>query len=457
MFEEVKTVSSDDFECEIGVTVSEMLGLNLQIPDYQRPYTWKEKNVSDLFYDIYDAMKNENIKAYRIGTVILHRENKNIYNIVDGQQRIVSLYLLLNIFGQSPGELEVVNDSAGITLNHVGRNNKKLSRLVKTELKDKEARNKYIGYLKNNCEFVKITTESEEQAFQFFDSQNNRGKELELYDILKAYHLREMFDDKKPDVVEDDDKKYEDMCEMVEKWEKSESALQRLFNNYLYQINQWAKSRNGNTSKWKIIDEDIFFELFKGFSNKSECRYAQYHLQTKREFRQIDMPVISGQWFFEDIFEYLDIQKKIDRMCFDKYREEALIELIKPRNSDKLKYLDFRNNGDKYIYDMMGCAILFIVTKFTRNKKQLEPVWDKIFVWAWSLRLYNSPISKSTINNYSLGKGPTDKTVKMFNIISNSTTLRQILEIELELPKENEKYANLSGFIKDYLSGDIDE
>ena len=50
----------------------------------------------------------------------------------------------------------------------------------------------FIEYIKMNCSFVRIVTYIEQEAFQFFDSQNTRGKSLEPHDLLKSYHLREL-------------------------------------------------------------------------------------------------------------------------------------------------------------------------------------------------------------------------------------------------------------------------
>ena len=49
-----------------------------------------------------------------------------------------------------------------------------------------------MTFLLNQCSLVKIVTDDQSEAFQFFDSQNSRGKELAPHDLLKAYHLREM-------------------------------------------------------------------------------------------------------------------------------------------------------------------------------------------------------------------------------------------------------------------------
>ncbi len=53
-----------------------------------------------------------------------------------------------------------------------------------------------ILFLKN-CSMVYVKLVSLEEAFQFFDSQNARGKPLAPYDLLKAYHLRSLSTEKK--------------------------------------------------------------------------------------------------------------------------------------------------------------------------------------------------------------------------------------------------------------------
>ena len=69
--------------------------VKLAIPPYQRPYKWTAKNAVQLFTDIVEA-KNQNKETYRVGTLILHYdEKKAIFNIVDGQQRTITFSLLL--------------------------------------------------------------------------------------------------------------------------------------------------------------------------------------------------------------------------------------------------------------------------------------------------------------------------------------------------------------------------
>ena len=80
-------------------SIDSLLKMNINIPDYQRPYKWSIQNIQELLLDISTAIeeadKNRTPFKYRIGTIILH-ERKNdslekdaVYDVVDGQKRII--------------------------------------------------------------------------------------------------------------------------------------------------------------------------------------------------------------------------------------------------------------------------------------------------------------------------------------------------------------------------------
>ena len=100
---------------------------SINIPYYQRPYIWSEKSVTILFNDIYNAYRN-NQEEYRLGTIILHSED-NILNIVDGQQRLITLGLLLYILDNNSNFMvsESVND---ISKKYIKNNYNKLKDIV---------------------------------------------------------------------------------------------------------------------------------------------------------------------------------------------------------------------------------------------------------------------------------------------------------------------------------------
>ena len=70
------------------MSVESLLSVNLSIPDYQRPYKWSIKNITDLLVDMENAI-NEGEKyssfRYRVGTIILHyNEKTSSFDIVEG-------------------------------------------------------------------------------------------------------------------------------------------------------------------------------------------------------------------------------------------------------------------------------------------------------------------------------------------------------------------------------------
>ena len=70
--------------------------LKVNIPYYQRPYRWDEKRIQNLIDDFYKN-KNENVNAeYFVGSVVLVEdpETANKYDIIDGQQRVTTVFLL---------------------------------------------------------------------------------------------------------------------------------------------------------------------------------------------------------------------------------------------------------------------------------------------------------------------------------------------------------------------------
>ena len=76
------------------VSVKKIMEMSLVIPDYQRPYKWQAEHVNQLFDDV---LHHRGLGVYRLGTVVLCREqSKDTLDIVDGQQRLLTLTLLID-------------------------------------------------------------------------------------------------------------------------------------------------------------------------------------------------------------------------------------------------------------------------------------------------------------------------------------------------------------------------
>lgn len=221
--------------------IHELLKMQLSIPEYQRPYKWTRRNMADLLEDMDEAIavgrefaKPDSSYAYRIGTIILHKKGKK-YDIVDGQQRIISLLLLSRFLHNNVDMpynfVEEVNLANKDTQEHLRDNYLFISDWFGTKSSKKDIRKEFIKSYVSIFEAVVITVENLREAFQLFDSQNSRGRSLNPSDLLKAYHLRVMRD--KLQIQRD-----------VEKWGKIDyKRINTLLSTYLYRIINWSDRR----------------------------------------------------------------------------------------------------------------------------------------------------------------------------------------------------------------------
>ena len=369
------------------VAVRELFELNLAIPEYQRPYSWNVASTNTLFMDTYEAYQ-QGISEYRLGSVILHKENE-YYHIVDGQQRITTLSILLYCLGDRDKGLlneQYSSLSAKAIINNFEILAKKVSELQETE------RLGYQSYLLENCTVVKIVTDEEQEAFQFFDSQNSRGKELAPHDLLKSYHLREMNN-------EEENIK----TRIINSWEnKNQRELEELFGNYLFPLTQWYKWKNGlGYSSEKIA-------TFKGIKIHNIYNYAIYQkasnlfveqmnnngsveilaTKTLNQF-QLTQPLIAGKRFFAYTLHYADLLEKIQKKINDFHKDKEEIPS--------------KRSGDIYIKQLYEGILLFFADRFGFDSIT-DSVMKQLYTWSYSLRLVMTAVYPETINKYASGK-----------------------------------------------------
>lgn len=81
--------------------VSALNGLEFFIPEYQRGYRWKTRQVLDLLEDLYEFMKSKSGGSYCLQPLVVINDinNKSRWNVVDGQQRLTTLFILMHVLG----------------------------------------------------------------------------------------------------------------------------------------------------------------------------------------------------------------------------------------------------------------------------------------------------------------------------------------------------------------------
>lgn len=82
------------------LTLAEIFKDFYNVPDFQREYVWEETNVEKLLQDIYDEFYDENNKLsqggeYFIGSIVTYKDGDGVFQLIDGQQRLTTGYLVL--------------------------------------------------------------------------------------------------------------------------------------------------------------------------------------------------------------------------------------------------------------------------------------------------------------------------------------------------------------------------
>lgn len=412
------------------LSVEELLKLDLVIPSYQRPYKWTEKNITELILDIQKSIEDKNRYSkfmYRVGTVILYRESKaKPYEVVDGQQRLLSFLLLKRCLDPNfTCKLLSTKFSDKVTKQNL-HDNAQYIREWFSSVDDatKEAFNSALG---NTLEVVVLTVNELSEAFQLFDSQNTRGRELDPHDLLKAYHLREIHDE-------------DDMKCAVLKWESKEpKAIHELFNNYLFPLWNWSKRRKSGSFTAAEID------LYKGIEESSDYTYAKRANKAKPYF-QIVEPIISGRDFFEMVDHYMQMlhdikQELIENPDFADIKALLIKWGPKVEQVNTPAELDVAcrswSPGMNYARNLFFCALLCYYDRF--HNFDLMAV-KKLFTWAMMLRVDMHTLSDKSINLYAVGEEKAYTNTKP--VISLITTARRHTEISamtLDLKRTDNK------------------
>ena len=402
----------------------------LMIPEYQRPYTWKSKNVIQLLEDIVRFSKYQ---EYRIGTIILHK-NGHMFDIVDGQQRIVTSLLIARCLTEEPQEelisLEIPEHPR--TIKHIVDNFNIIYNYFERNPKNKEI---VKDFFLSNCTIQVLILENIDEAFQLFDSSNNRGKSLYPTDLLKAFHLRE---------IRGNDKK---KLEMAELWENIKpNHIHVLFSEYLYRIKQWSKNKDVSASGFSNYDIDLFKGISEGNMN-DELNWAKSFLMAKNfvdnfnsqnqamiDFNilakmnyafQIDQPIINGEYFFKFVAHYNSVLEKYG-FYSDVENKNSILSLY-VKKGDRSYF--------KYVQSLFKTSMLYAIDKF--SDKDYDVIKNICFKYSYFPRFYLEQVQEKSINKFVVRN---DTGIdNLFSCISQSFSSNDLTHFQIPIHKDRLK------------------
>lgn len=86
-------------------SLNELSQYSFYIPSYQRGYRWTEQEVKDLLNDINEFIpreidNSEDRTWYCLQPIVVKNKSENEYEVIDGQQRLTTVYLILHFLNQ---------------------------------------------------------------------------------------------------------------------------------------------------------------------------------------------------------------------------------------------------------------------------------------------------------------------------------------------------------------------
>ena len=286
------------------------------VPDYQREYVWTDKEVHQLLDDINDEMGGS-AKEYFIGTILVSPTViKNHYEVIDGQQRLTTFFLILCALKQlfsgeqheqmisglisatyvnnTDGELvstlkldpryenaselmqklvEVNSDplktrnaiqASGIpsfgSLENLLNAYNTVYQYLKDNYLEKSGLKKYWAYLAYNVVFIQISTEVS-SALKIFETINERGIGLNPMDLLKNLLFTQV--------------KKDDFTKLKDRWKKITSPLEKNKEKPLRFLRYYlmANYRIENKRSDYVVREDEIYDWFINKTNAALCDY----------------------------------------------------------------------------------------------------------------------------------------------------------------------------------------
>lgn len=282
------------------------------IPEYQRPYEWTDEQIVTLFEDLWDftsTIDEENQSTYFLGSIVSYENENGEQEIIDGQQRITSLFLLLraiytklsatatktkeakNFINQIEpaiwrtnkltGEVDfsnillkskVINNEGneilknilktGVTKsgakdNYSKNYNKFLELYANKAMEDPLKIYEWIYVILNQAILLPITADTQDTALTIFSTLNDRGLPLSDADIFKAKMYNNLEANKKSALIEQ-------WKELDEKANYVGESIQQLFYYYMFFLRACAGDDKTTTlGVRKYFAENKFERLYK--------------------------------------------------------------------------------------------------------------------------------------------------------------------------------------------------
>jgi hypothetical protein len=195
-------------------TIHSIKSYKFEIPFYQRAYSWKKQDIEKLISDINGK------EGHYLGNIVV-KKNDDKFIVIDGQQRLTTIYIIFMALKEKPFELDYEIDSGdGEKLNNFDVNehryiNQQILDAVILASGNKTLREPSFKGKLNSAIFTMTIIPEHIKATEYFELVNTKSIQLENHQVLKARFLSNIKDNyadvaRKWDMISNMDKKYEE-------------------------------------------------------------------------------------------------------------------------------------------------------------------------------------------------------------------------------------------------------
>lgn len=180
-----------------------------EVPIYQRNYAWEKEEIGALVQDVYDACTS-NKPTYFIGTLVTFHKGDQIFEVIDGQQRLTTINITLHALGIKPQNKLTyrARKKSDVTINsipHFAVDEKDEGIIRGYHFADEAIReivpnNKleiFKNYFQNQVHIIHYKVPKDMDLNHYFEVMNSRGEQLEKHEIIKARFIEMLNDEDK--------------------------------------------------------------------------------------------------------------------------------------------------------------------------------------------------------------------------------------------------------------------
>lgn len=301
-------------------TIGDLLKYNFYIPSFQRGYRWTEQQVTDLLNDINEFSPKEIANSdektwYCLQPIVVKQKSENKWDVIDGQQRLTTVYLILFYLNQRYTEegrvklfeleYETRAGSANYLKNELGKIEIDESNIdyfhistayqtIKKWFQDKKVEKSFELKFNDFTKVIWFETSKDEDSIDIFTRINSGKIPLTNAELIKALFLNSSnFANADPEKLR------LKQLEIASEWDRIEYSLQD--DSFWYFIN---KAENNLETRIEFIfnlmsnkpSEDnysTFYFFNEKFNSKSETGINDNWQEIKIYFQTLE------EWFYD--------------------------------------------------------------------------------------------------------------------------------------------------------------